>query len=334
MGNVLVMQDGKVEKSLPVFHSKKERILGSCRYLYRLLRMGARAAWALDEHNVLLSIGNTIYELNLESGALSDGYFCGKGIRPLIFTEVKGITAIADGIYFGAYLDNRPMNPVSIFKRESTDHWKVVYTFPQGTVNHVHVIVSDVYRDCLWIFTGDFDEASAIWRVRNNFQTIERVCCNEQKYRGCVVFSLLEGLLYATDAPFATNHLYLMKPESGFEINELKEIDGSCIYGCQWRDKYVFATTVEPDGRNTSLIKAFTCRKRGAGIKDEFVHLYIGNITNGFSEIYKEKKDRLPYAAFQFGAFKFPYGVNNTESIFFQPVATQKNDLKLLKLMH
>ena len=163
LGNVLILEDGKVINTIPVFQSKKERILGHCRYLYRLLRMGVRAAWALDEQHVLLSVGNMIYELNLETGSLSKGYFCGEGIRPLIFTQVDGISFVDDGIYFGGYLGNRDKKPVSVYKRVGKDKWEVVYTFPQGVINHVHAIVNDPYRDCIWIFTGDFDDASAIW---------------------------------------------------------------------------------------------------------------------------------------------------------------------------
>lgn len=107
-------------------------------------------------------------------------------------------------------------------------------------------------------------------------------------------------------------------------------IDGSCIYGCQWKDKYVFSTTVEGDGRNTSRMEFYFGRKRGAGIKDDYVHMYCGNLKDGFKEVYKEKKDCMPYYTFQFGVFKFPYGVNNTDTLYFQPVATRDNDLRLM----
>ncbi len=331
LGNVLILEDGKVINTIPVFQSKKERILGHCRYLYRLLRMGVRAAWALDEQHVLLSVGNMIYELNLETGSLSKGYFCGEGIRPLIFTQVDGISFVDDGIYFGGYLGNRDKKPVSVYKRVGKDKWEVVYTFPQGAINHVHAIVNDPYRDCIWIFTGDFDDASAIWKVTDNFKSVERVCCNDQKYRGCVVFALPKGLLYATDAPFADDFIYLMNPVD-YTVKTIAPIDGSCIYGCQWKDKYVFSTTVEGDGRNTSRMEFYFGRKRGAGIKDEYVHMYSGNLQDGFKEIYKEKKDCMPYYTFQFGVFKFPYGVNNTETLYFQPVATRMNDLRLMSL--
>lgn len=330
-GHVLIFEDSRIVKTLYVFNSKKECILGRCRYLYRLLRMGVRAALALDENVVLLSVGNKILELDLEDGTLSDGYFCGEGIRPLIFTQVVGVSSIDSGIYFGGYLGNRTKAPVFVYKRTGKDKWEVVYVFPQGTINHVHTIVSDSFRDCLWIFTGDFDEASAIWKVTDNFQRVECVCSNDQKYRGCVVFALPEGLLYATDAPFAEDYIYLMNPVN-FSVKTIAPISGSCIYGCQWKDKYVFSSTVEGDGRNTSRLEFYFGRKRGGGIKDEYVHMFCGNLDEGFKEIYKEKKDCMPYYTFQFGVFKFPYGTNNTDKLYFQPVATKANDLKLVEI--
>lgn len=331
LGDILLLNDGRVERKFPVFSNKKERILGRCNYLYRLLRMGIRAAKAIDEQHIVLSIGNMLYEFDLVWGKLSSGYFCGEGIRPLIFTTVKGISSVDDGIYFGDYWGNKSKKPVGVYKRIGTDQWKTVFTFPQGTINHIHAIVADPYRDHLWIFTGDFDEASAIWKVTDNFHKVECMLCNNQKYRGCVVFALREGLLYATDAPFADNFIYLMNPET-LQVKEIISIDGSCIYGCKWRDKFVFSSTVEGDGRNTSRMEFYFGRKRGLGIKDMYVHLYIGNFQEGFKEIYKEKKDCMPFYTFQFGVFKFPYGVNHNYTLYFQPVATHKNDLALMFL--
>lgn len=328
---MLILEEGRLVKCIPVLKNCKERSLGRCRYLHRLLRLGVRAALALDENHVLVSIGSMIYELDLGSGQLTKGFDCGEGIRPLIFTQVEGITSVDSGIYFGGYLNNRGKNPVSVYKRIDIDKWEVIYTFPQGTINHIHAIVNDPYRDCLWIFTGDFDEASAIWKVTDNFRKVERVCCNDQKFRGCVIFALPEGLLYATDAPFADDYIYLMNPVD-YSVEMISPINGSCIYGCQWQDKYVFSSTVEGDGRNTSRIEFYFGRKRGAGIKDEFVHMYCGNLKDGFKEIYKEKKDCMPYYTFQFGVFKFPSGVNNTDTLYFQPVATEVNDLSLMNL--
>ena len=326
---LLVVKDGKVEKEIPVSVGAAEKLLGWCRLASRLLRFGVRVAAAIDDSHAIICIGNTLHEVDIERGSVSKGWYCGDGVRPLLMTLVKEINGFSDGLYFGGYLMNREKKPVHIYHRIGTDKWEIAFTFPEGTINHVHNVVADPYRQCIWIFTGDFDESAAIWKVTNGFECVERVVCNDQNYRGCVVNVLPEGLLYATDAPFADNYIYLMNPES-FEIKPVFPLHGSCIYGCQWNKQYVFSSTVEGDGRNTSRLEFYFGRKRGSGIKDDYVHMYLGNLQEGFREIYKEKKDSMPYYTFQFGVFKFPTEINNTEKLYFQPVATKKNDLQLM----
>lgn len=328
-GFVKVYNKGEVVLHIPVFSKKKEHILAKSKMLYRGMRMGVRASIALNGSIVLLSKGSYIYELSLTTRVLSKGFFLGNGVRPLIYSEVNNVEGFDSGIYFGGYLSNNNKNSVNIYKRISEDNWEVIYTFSNGSINHVHNIVVDSFRNCLWIFTGDFDDASAIWKVTDNFRKVERVVCNNQKYRGCVAYALPEGLLYATDAPFADDFIYLMNTDT-FELKEILPIHGSCIYGCQWKDKYVFSSTVEGDGRNMSRWEFLFGRKRGAGIKDDYVHMYIGNLKEGFKEIYKEKKDCMPFYTFQFGVFKFPYGINNGDVLYFQPVATKINDQGLM----
>lgn len=330
-GSVFVINSNNKTKSIETFKNRKERILGCSRFLSRLLRLGIRSAETLDETSVILSIGNKIFEIDVETGTISTGYYCGEGVRPLLFTSVKSITSFDDGVYFGGYLGNSKKNPVNVYKRKGVDDWEVVYIFPQGAINHVHNIVADPFRNCLWMFTGDFGEAAAIWKVTDGFKKVERVVCNDQKYRGCAAYALPEGLLYATDAPFADNYIQLLNVET-LEVKQLFPLHGSCIYGCQWKNQYVFSSTVEGDGRNMNRWDFYFGRKRGAGIKDDYVHMYCGNLQEGFKEIYKEKKDCLPLYTFQFGVFRFPYGINNTDTLYFQPVATYKNDLRLMAI--
>lgn len=330
-GNIFLLSKGKVSNNFVLFDNIKERYLGRFKYAYRLLRLGIRSAIALNNNTIIISINNMLHELNIKTGELSKGYYCGEGIRPLNFTKVKGIESFKDGIYFGGYLGNLGKKPVNVYHRKGLDQWEIVYTFSKGDINHVHSIVPDPYRQCLWIFTGDFDESAAIWKVSDDFRKVERVLCNNQIYRACVIFSMPEGLLYATDAPYANNYIYLMNPES-LEVKEVFPLDGSCIYGCQWKNKFVFSSTVEGDGRNMSRLDFYLGHKRGAGIKNDYVHMYIGNMEEGFQEIYKEKKDSLPYYTFQFGVFKFPAGVNNEDALYFQPVATKKNDIRLMAI--
>ena len=330
-GKVVILDNDEVEKTIKIFSSIKETVLGRCRWLFRLMRLGVRVAEVINEHYIIISVANTIYELDLERGILSSGYYCGKGIRPLMFARVSDVSSIKDGVYYGEYLSNPNKNEVNIYRRIGKDNWSNVYTFKRGDVNHIHAIVPDIYRGCLWIFTGDFDEAAAIWKVTDDFNNVERVLYASQNYRGCVAFALQKGLIYATDAPFMSNSIYLMDPFT-YKLKEMKSIEGSCIYGCKWGDNYVFSTTVEGDGRNTSKMEFYFGRRRGMGIKDNYVHLYVGNTQNGFKDLYKTRKDGMPYYTFQFGVLKFPSGVNVGQELYFQPVATVGTDLKLMKL--
>lgn len=326
---ILIMEDKIIKKTIKIPVSAIEKLFCKFNLLSRLFRIGIRTAIALDNEHVLLSNSNVIHELNFISGEISKGWIVGDGIRPLIFSDVKNIDGFSDGVYFGGYLGNNDKKPVNIYHRTGVDTWEIVYTFPQGTINHVHNVVADPYRQCLWILTGDFENAAAIWKITDGFKKVEKVVSGDQKWRGCVAFPIQEGLLYATDTPFSENHIFLLKRDGYVET--LADICGSCIYGCQWKDKFVFSTTVEADGRDESLKKLLFSKKRGCGIKDNYVRLYIGDYANGFKEIYKEEKDWLPFI-FQFGAFKFPTGVNNADTLYFQSVATKRNDMRLLSI--
>lgn len=328
-GELLIFDNNELVYSNRLFSNFKERFLARIKPLSRLLRLGIRAAIAIDEDIVLLSIGNIIYEFCISERKLSKGFFVGAGIRPLSFTEIKCVEGFEDCIVFGGYLGNFEKNPVHIYKRYGEDDWRIVYTFEKGAINHVHNIVSDKDGKCLWVMTGDFEVSAAFWRVTDNFNNVERYAYGKQQYRGCVCYPTDEGLLYATDAPYDTNQIYLLDDKKN--IFPILEIAGSCIYSCQCKDKYVFATTVEPDGRNNTTWNLLTKRQRGSGIKDMYVHMYAGNIQEGFKEIYKEKKDMWPYL-FQFGAIKFPYGENHSNQLYFQPIATKHNDMKLLSI--
>lgn len=328
-GAVVVYSEKKELLRFSLFQLFKDNKLGRNRTLSRFLRLGLRAAIAIDHKTIVMSKGNKLYDFNINTGELSDGFNCGDGVRALTLSYVSDIKGIDDGVYFGGYVHNFDKKSVNIYYRTGKDAWVVVYTFPEGTINHVHNVVPDSYRQCLWIFTGDFGESAAIWKVSNGFKKVERFVSGDQKWRACVAFAVPEGILYATDAPFAHNQIYLLKLDSTASI--ITNLPGSCIYGCQWKNNYVFSTTVEADGRDETLLRLLFGWKRGAGIKDRYVHVYVGNLKEGFNEIYKEKKDLWPFI-FQFGAIKFPAGVNDSDMLYFQPVATKKNDLRLMVL--
>ncbi|WP_303207591.1 hypothetical protein [Bacteroides oleiciplenus] len=309
-----------------------EHIAARVRYINRFLRLGVRCSMPLSASSFVYYCRNRIYEVNTETDMLSDGMVIAKGVRPLKFTEVKGINSFDDGIYFGGYLSNPTKDAVSIYRRKATNQWEIVYTFGEGLINHIHDLVADKENDCFWILTGDFENAAGIWKATNNFNSVEKVLMGNQLFRACVAFPTVGGLLYATDSQLEQNSIRLLISENGiYKSKHLKDINGSCIYGTSIGDTYFFATSVEGIGIYKKCWQFFTDRVKGPGIKDYQMYIYSGNIRDGFKIIYSQKKDWLPFS-FQFGAFQFPAGINRYKKLILKHIATSDADMSTIIL--
>jgi len=324
---IINLENNEVVKKRKILTLFKETVLAKVPPIFRFLRLGARKGIYIGNNTALVVIGKTIYEVNTDTLEFSSGYTNGIS-RPLKFALSDGVEGFDDGVYWGDYFGNSQKGEVSIYKRTGEDKWQTVFTFDKGEITHIHNVVPDKYHNCFWILTGDFDKESAIWKATNNFKEVTPFLRGNQDYRGCVAFPVPDGLIYATDAPFQDDYIMKLKLDGeNVELKKLQPINGSCIYGAQTSDgRLVFASTVEADGRNQSLMKFLFGKKRGAGIKDEYAYVYLGTPDNGFKTVYKAKKDWLPFS-FQFGTFMFPEGVGGNNKLAFYPVAVNNGQL-------
>lgn len=180
--------------------------------------------------------------------------------------------------------------------------WEKAYTFPAGTIKHIHGIVPDAYRQGVLILTGDHDNESGIWLARDNFREVRPLLVGKQVYRACFVAPMEDGILFVTDTPLEWNHIRFATPEDGqWTARDLCPIEGSCIQGVVCGDHILFSTTVEPDSRKEGMLH----NSRGEGILDWYSHVYWGNQAEGFREIIRFKKDIWPMRLFQFGNISF-----------------------------
>ncbi|WP_455584534.1 hypothetical protein [Bacteroides sp.] len=307
----------------------KEKYLSRIKLVHRLLRLGVRNAHQIDETTVLLFVNKHFYECDLENGDAVVGFIPPTGVRALNVVSVKGIAGFDDAVVFGGYLSNMNKEQVSVYKRIDSKIWEPVYTFKKGAINHIHNLIPDKDNECVWVLTGDFEHAAAIWKATDNFKKMELALSGGQSSRSCVAFPVGGKLLYATDTPFHPNSIRMLEKAGNGEWQSTKIMDiaGSCIYGCKAGDDFVFSTAVEPDGRDTGIFSLLAYR-RGCGIVDRYSHLYVGTPEKGFREIYKVKKDLWFPGLFQFGTLRFPSGVNNTGVILAEHIATKKFDCK------
>lgn len=331
--NILDLSNGKITKLIKFNTSLIETILTQIPLLSRILRKGIRCGIKVSENLALFVIGQKIYELDIESKVISDGYLTSDKSRPLIFSKIEGIKGFDNGIYFGGYKGNPNKNPISIYKRIKKDDWVEVYQFSHSSIEHIHNLIADPYKNVVYILTGDFDHSAGIWIAENGFKSVVPLLVGDQKYRGCIGFSTPQGLVYATDSPFAENSIRLLSNTGNvWESIHLMDINGPSIYGCQWGNDFAFSTSVEGDGRNQSIWYKLFGKQKGISIKENYSYIYKGNLEDGFNEIYKAKKDCLPFYLFQFGVLIFPAGLNENSFLPIYHMATQKNGMNTILL--
>lgn len=301
-------------------YDKKKKIVTRCfrinnalfsiEPISRLLRRTPRAAIALDKYTFLLTCHGKIYLVSVVENRIAVEHIFAKGMNnPLSFGTRYDDNGNLIDILYGEYIGNGEKGAVSIYRRFSNE-WRVVYTFAPHTIQHIHNIFFDKYKNRYLILTGDSDSESGIWEADVEFKKVSAIVRGLQKYRACVLMPVDNGFYYVTDTPLENN--YVCWIGNNGEFKRLHEIAGPCIYGIEKNNSLYFATSVEGDSsfvKGGSLLNEWKYRlsnKLGKGVKDRYSHLYRLSTDGSLKEIGKMEKDFFPMLLFEFGNMKFP----------------------------
>lgn len=305
---------------------KMSGYLARSQLLTRVLRLGVQCG-VVWRDTVVLAAGGRLISVQKTGDALTEAKLeadLRRGRSPLNFTVFNSITGFDDGVYYGEYFSNPARGPVGIMRRDQHGRWTRAFEFPAGEINHIHNLVPDPGRGCVWILTGDFDEGAAIWVARNNFSTVEAVVRGTQKVRACVAFPVPWGLLYATDSQLHGNSIRLLEREgAGWTHRQLLPVNGPVIYGAQVGELYVFSTSTEPNQSGSSRLSNLLDRRPGPGINRNESQVILGSIERGFQTVLTRAKDPLPYRLFQFGNIFFPSGTSSSDRLFMYSIANR-----------
>lgn len=311
--------------------SFSKRVLCHSRLMIRLFRFEPRVVIRISEYSFLVSFLGGIYllsKINIYWNLNCEHSYRNGMNNPLSLVKIKDITGFSDCIVYGDYWGNLNKEKVSIHRRIN-GKWSVVFSFKEGTVTHIHGIIPDQVRSCVYILTGDEDSESGIWIAKDDFTFVQPIIIGKQMFRSCVAFPVPNGLLYATDTPLEKNSINFLSLEddSWGEVHELHSITGSCIYGTEClidgESCYVFATTVEGDSRKKGF-RYYLSRKRGPGILCNYVEcLLLKNPKDELASIASFTKDIWPFI-FQFGGITFASG--SREHLYGTPVGVKKVD--------
>lgn len=301
---------------------KKTALVSRSRILSRLKRLEPKCAGRLSATEFVVSLLRSIWLVDVEKKTCQR--LCD---NPDGFSEVINFCSTKDGIYWGDYGRNNQLTRVTAYRLGKDKQISRVHTFEAGTVRHIHNIVED--GDGFLLFVGDNEEKAGIYRVNSGWTEVKPWKTGLQKYRTVVGWPYLGGVLYATDSVETENHIRYISAD-GTE-KELMALNGSCIYGCETKDYYLFSTTVEPHEGGGKLSLFF--EKLGGGIKSRDVTIVALNKSNlSVRQVVKFRKDVWHMKLFQYGRCIFAGGQQDSNTVWCSPVACKKYDGKTILL--
>lgn len=280
-------------------------ITARSRLSLRLFRDGFHALAVHPSGNLIATVPGAIVMLPAGEKEFHVTYRINRGTRPL------HITAVPDGrVYWGEYFDNPKRDEVRIYaSHNGGTTWDVAYTFPAGSIRHIHNIVYDRWEDCLWVFTGDYGRECRIIKASLDFRTTEEVLAGSQQARAVAAIVNENGIYFASDTPLEQNHIFHLD-RSG-NVTCLCDIPSSSIYACRNRTGMFFATMIEPSDVNRA----------------NDVQLLGSSDGESWTQLDSWRKDRWPMKFFQYGNAFLPSGNNETCLLAASTVAIKDADL-------
>jgi hypothetical protein len=272
---------------------------------YRLVRDGFHALAIFDDQTIVGVVAGALVARIPGSDEFHVTHQVQRGTRPLHLTAVP-----SGNIYWGEYFDNHERAEVHIYA--STDRgrtWQVAYTFPAGSIRHVHNIVYDRWGDCLWILTGDEGAECKVLRASCDLRSVEEVLAGNQQARAVAAIPTQKGPYLSTDTPFEQNHIYLL--DRAGNVEPVGDLASSSICGCRVGEAMFFSTMIEPSAVN---------------IGGE-VHLAGSRDGTNWQVLARWKKDSLPMRYFQYGNVMLPDGENTTRYLAATTIAVERDDL-------
>ena len=299
-------------------------LLCKFRIANRLLRLEPRSFVRLQNGNYLISVLHKVWLLDVEAKELKPVFESRKNFSDnLNFCEYDG------NVYWGDYGINVIHEPINIYRMDKEGKVDIVYTFSQGDVIHVHNIFLDETRSHFWVLMGDNEAKAGIYKASLDWKDVTPIKVGKQCYRSVAGFPYKGGLLYATDSVDFDNDLRLIESDGTEKV--LAPINGSCIYGGETKDYFLFSTTVEP--RAGAGFKHIFENRLGGGIKSWDVHLIaVAKKDLSFKVIKKMRKDWLPMVLFQYGRVRFAGGQQDSDAVWCSPVACRQYDGKTIKI--
>lgn len=277
-------QDGKW-KRIAKIKDGLNSLLTKCSISRRLTRSEITKYYKTKDGNELCIARKGIFRRGKGDRDFTKVFNVIRGSRPMnICEDTEG------GLYFGEYFANMEKQAVHVYgSHDQGNTWNVVYTFPEGNINHVHGIFMDPFTKRMWYATGDRDNECIIGYTEDGFKTVNEVFRGGQEYRTCVLFFYKDFIVFGTDSQYQQNVLKRFDRNT-LEITEFQDVQGPVIRGAQFGDIAMISTDVEPSEVN----------------KTKNAYVWMTRDGLHWEELCHAEKDCLNPTLFQFGVFDLP----------------------------
>ena len=271
----------------------------------RLLRVGFRFLDFLPDGSFIAVLTKAIAVMKPGDLEFKLTWHVKRGTRPM------GLAVTPQGeVYWGEYFNNKEPSEVYVYGSDDGGYtWDVIYTFPRGSIRHVHNVIYDNFENCFWILTGDEDSESSILKVSRDWRMIDTIFSGSQQARAVSLILNSDEIYYATDTPYEQNYIYRIDRKSG-KVERIAPIPGPSMWSCWVKSAMFFSTAIEPSEVNTY---PFAC-----------VHGSLDGLQ--WLKVIEWRKDWLHPSLFQFGNIVLPKGKNNTDLLAVTGIAVKRED--------
>lgn len=298
---------------------------------YRLMRDGFHALAILngqkngrkDGETMVGAVPGALVTRTPENDEFQVTHKIQRGTRPL------HVTAVPSGrIFWGEYFDNRERAEVHIYaSTDSGRTWQIAYTFPAGSIRHIHNIIYDRWGDCLWILTGDEGAECKVLRASCDLGSggcsMEVVLAGNQQARAVAALPTEKGLYLSTDTPSEKNHVYRL--DRAGNVEQVGDLASSSIFGCRVGCRIDETMTGEPMRGQAMFFS--TMIEPSMVNTDREVQIAGSSDGKNWQVLARWKKDSLPMRYFQYGNAFLPEGENTTHYLAATTIAVEADDL-------
>lgn len=272
----------------------------------RLMRAEITSLYELPDGAMIIIAKKGIFRKEEHENIFRKVFNIPRGSKPLNISFTK------DGIaYFGEYFQNLDKTEVNIYSSaDGCRTWDIVYTFPAGSINHIHGLFFDPYTERIWILTGDRQNECIIGWTNDGFKTLHEELRGGQEYRSCQLFFYKDFIVFATDSQYIENEIRAIDRKT-LRITTLQKVQGSVIKGGQCGNISYLSTTVEPSRVNL----------------DKSSHVWISKDGTTWTEVFSAKKDWYP-SILQYATIEFPHYFHIDNKLYFSGRAVKDLDGK------